>query len=132
MIKHFTAEHMDEDRVIADARELIARVGRIHAAGLVHGDLNWTNIRFSEQGPAFVDLDDTRAYRLGPRRNYGIIRDWRVLIYNLRDHPELAALFHELIRAHLGDTAFQRVIARPFRDHNGQRTLKTALTASRL
>ncbi|MEA5446026.1 lipopolysaccharide kinase InaA family protein [Gammaproteobacteria bacterium AB-CW1] len=115
MIEHLTAEHMNEARVLADAREIIARVGRIHAAGLAHGDLNWTNIRFSERGPTFVDLDDTRAYRPGPRRDYRMTRDWRVLIYNWRDRPEMAELFRELVREHLGDAAYERVMARPFR-----------------
>lgn len=97
------------------AAAVVDLVGRIHAAGLVHGDLKAANLRFTPQGPAVVDLDDVHAPMAGPRRQYMMRRDWRILLHNWRQDPETAELFRELIRDYLGPLAFSRVRARPFR-----------------
>jgi len=116
MIEHLTSPDLDETQRDRDARCIVERIGKMHAAGLVHGDLNWTNIRFSEDGPPFVDLDDMRRYRAGPRRDYRMSRDWRVLLYTWRDHAEMQQRFRTLLREHLGTLAFDRVTSRAFRD----------------
>jgi len=57
-------------RRVAD--ELARMVGRMHARGIVHGDLRWSNILVEEvpEGLRFVLLDNerTRRYRLLPTR----------------------------------------------------------------
>lgn len=97
------------------AWQAVNLVGRIHSAGLVHGDLKAANLRFTPQGPAVVDLDDVHAPLAGPRRAYMMRRDWRILLHNWRRDPDIHALFAELIRDYLGPAAFSRVRARPFR-----------------
>jgi len=115
MIEYISQFSLDEPQWTQSADAVIERVAMLHDHGLIHGDLNWTNIRFSDEGPSFLDLDDMRAPRLAARRRYLMVRDWRVLIYNWRDRPEMQARFAERVQARIGEDLFAEVSARPFR-----------------
>jgi len=117
MIEYLSQYAPEDSRWEAGARQIIERVEKIHQAGLVHGDLNWTNIRFTERGASFVDLDDMRAFRFGPRYRNRMLRDWRVLIYNWRDRPAMQRRFAELLLETLGRERFKQVTAASFRGH---------------
>ncbi|MCP1728636.1 hypothetical protein J2T60_002650 [Natronospira proteinivora] len=117
MIEYLGQYPMENARWESGAKQIIERVQAIHRAGLVHGDLNWTNIRFTRQGASFVDLDDMRAFRFPPRFHNRMLRDWRVLIYNWRDRPAMQKRFAELMRETLGQGLYQQVTAKSFRDH---------------
>ncbi len=93
-------------------------VARLHAAGVVHGDLHGENLLFDADGPVLLDLQHARSSRAGAAR----LRDLGELDYSLWD------------RATLGDRVRLRAAAlglrRPF-DAAARERLRAVGTAAR-
>ena len=82
------------------ARALDASLGRLHRAGVAHGDLKASNLLVEGEQLALVDLD---AVQRPPRwrRHRAQRRDWQRLLRNFAARPALAErLESELARLH--------------------------------
>ena len=89
-----------EQDLPALARALDASLGRLHRAGVVHGDLKASNLLVDGTRLALVDLD---AVQRPPRwrRRRAQRRDWQRLLRNFAARPALAGrLESELARLH--------------------------------
>ncbi|MGI9311078.1 MAG: lipopolysaccharide kinase InaA family protein [bacterium] len=99
-------------------------IGRLHAAGIAHGDLLRGNLMLSGRDPArmevyFIDNERTRRYRALPARarvrnlaqlnrfadDFGVADRMRFLHQYLRHHPDLRAARKQWIQRILDRTA---------------------------
>ncbi len=84
----------------ATAERVVATLRALHDQGLVHGDTKATNLVLRGQDVYLLDLDDLHApsWWFAPRER---LQDWRVLMHNWREFPDVAALFTQVLQAQL-------------------------------
>lgn len=98
--QYFLDPQIPDEAKQAAAERVVATLRALHDQGLVHGDTKATNLVLREQAVYLLDLDDLHAP--GPwfaRRER--LQDWRVLMHNWREFPDVAALFTQVLQVQL-------------------------------
>ncbi len=88
----------DSDERLKAARQIGASVGRLHRAGIVHGDLTTSNIIITPDGPCFIDFGLGEKSQELEKKGVDLHLLKEALESAHSEHPEL---FEEMTAAYL-------------------------------
>ncbi len=85
------------------AQRIIESIKQFHSLGIVHGDTKHLNIIIHDNHIAWLDMDAITRPRLRFILNRRKRRDWRTLLYNWSENPEVQRMFIQELQKQLGD-----------------------------
>ncbi len=107
---YFTAADTPGPAQKQAAQNIIDAIKHFHAFGIVHGDTKHVNILINDDHIAWLDMDAITRPRPKCIQNRRKRRDWRTLLYNWSEHPEVQRMFIHELQEKLGPKYVSSVI----------------------